>query len=60
MCHVKKLHGDDMSHQKSLTLYVFCFSPWKNCFCANKRLNFLPRSEMMSKSCKNNFRKFLI
>ena len=58
MCDVKKLHGDDMSHQKSLTLYVLCFSPWKNCFCANKRLNFLPRSEMMSKSCKNNFRKF--
>ena len=50
---------NDMSHQKSLILYVFCFSPWKNCLCANKWLNVLPLTEMMSKSCKNNFRKLL-
>ena len=59
MCHVNKSHDDDMSDQKSLILYVSCFSLWKNCSCVNKWLNFLPLTEMMSKSCKNNFRKFL-
>ena len=37
----KKSNDDDMSNQKSLILYVFCFSPWKNCLCTNKILNIL-------------------
>ena len=28
------------SHQKSLILFVFCFSPWKNCFCTKKKIKY--------------------
>ena len=42
MCHVKKSHDDDMSHQKSLILYVFCFIfP-----CLNQRINLVWKYDM--------------